>query len=121
MIELNTEELKRLAQVYEHVSCYHDATDAASEDVAVLMAAMPELIAIAERATEVAEKKVSADALADVCKWVYREHDFMYEAACGSMWSFINGNSADNGVNFCQCCGKPVATVDDAIAAEGKP
>jgi hypothetical protein len=34
-----------------------------------------------------------------------------YESACGEMWSFNEGGVKENGVKFCQNCGKPVVVV----------
>lgn len=41
------------------------------------------------------------------CKWTYDEHDYKWDSACGEAWQFTDGGPEDNGVKFCQGCGKP--------------
>lgn len=45
---------------------------------------------------------------ADNCQWTYDEHDYKWDSACGESWQFTDGGPEDNGVKFCQSCGKPV-------------
>lgn len=42
------------------------------------------------------------------CQWTYDEHDYKWDSACGESWQFTDGGPEDNGVKFCQGCGKPV-------------
>jgi hypothetical protein len=44
----------------------------------------------------------------DYCRWTYDEHDYKWDSACGEAWQFTDGGPEDNGVKFCQGCGKPV-------------
>lgn len=46
--------------------------------------------------------------LPEGCKWTYDEHDYKWDSACGESWQFTDGGPEDNGVKFCQGCGKPV-------------
>jgi hypothetical protein len=54
--------------------------------------------------------------LPDGCKWTYDEHDYKWDSACGEAWMFSDGGPIENGVKFCQSCGKPVLL---AAAPEG--
>lgn len=50
------------------------------------------------------------------CEWTYDEHDYKWDSACGEAWMFCDGGPTENGVRFCQSCGKPVLL---AAAPEG--
>lgn len=50
----------------------------------------------------------SAPQPADNCQWTYDEYDYKWDSACGEAWQFTDGGPEDNGVKFCQGCGKPV-------------
>lgn len=44
----------------------------------------------------------------DGCLWTYDDHDYKWNSACGESWTFIDDGPEENGVKFCQGCGKPV-------------
>lgn len=50
------------------------------------------------------------------CEWTYDEHDSKWDSSCGDAWMFCDGGPTENGVKFCQSCGKPVLL---AAAPEG--
>lgn len=50
------------------------------------------------------------------CEWTYDEHDSKWDSSCGDAWMFCDGGPTENGVKFCQNCGKPVLL---AAAPEG--
>lgn len=50
------------------------------------------------------------------CDWTYDEHDYKWDSGCGEAWMFSDGGPTENGVKFCQSCGKPVLL---AAAPEG--
>lgn len=52
----------------------------------------------------------------DGCHWAYDEHDYKWDSGCGEAWMFSDGGPVENGVKFCQSCGKPVLL---AAAPEG--
>ncbi|WP_380692100.1 hypothetical protein [Serratia marcescens] len=54
--------------------------------------------------------------LPDGCKWNYDDIDSKWDSACGDAWMFSDGGPTENGVKFCQGCGKPVLL---AAAPEG--
>lgn len=40
------------------------------------------------------------------CEWSQDEDSGIWNSACGSTWSFHDDGPAENGMNFCHCCGK---------------
>lgn len=44
----------------------------------------------------------------DGCLWTYDDNDYKWDSACGESWTFIEDGPEENGVKFCQGCGKPV-------------
>ncbi|HEJ7902334.1 TPA: hypothetical protein SMI06_001748 [Serratia marcescens] len=42
------------------------------------------------------------------CEWTYDDNDSKWDSACGEAWMFSDGGPTENGVKFCQGCGKPV-------------
>ncbi|CAI0730660.1 Uncharacterised protein [Serratia plymuthica] len=52
----------------------------------------------------------------DGCQWTFDEHDSKWDSGCGEAWMFCDGGPTENGVKFCQNCGKPVLL---AAAPEG--
>lgn len=52
----------------------------------------------------------------DGCQWTFDEHDYKWDSGCGEAWMFSDGGPTENGVKFCQSCGKPVLL---AAAPEG--
>ncbi|RYM48748.1 hypothetical protein [Serratia proteamaculans] len=60
--------------------------------------------------------KLNSPEIPDGCKWTYDEHDYKWDSACGEAWMFSDGGPIENGVKFCQSCGKPVLL---AAAPEG--
>ncbi|MBH2759606.1 hypothetical protein [Serratia ureilytica] len=50
------------------------------------------------------------------CEWTYDDNDSKWDSACGEAWMFSDGGPTENGVKFCQGCGKPVLL---AAAPEG--
>lgn len=57
------------------------------------------------------------------CEW--REVDeadcTTWESACGQKWEFTNDGPAENGVKFCQGCGKPIEIVEARAETEHGP
>lgn len=46
--------------------------------------------------------------VSDACEWHLADEDFgVWDSACGESWSFVDGGPKENGVRFCQGCGKP--------------
>ena len=47
---------------------------------------------------------------AEPCNWTLDDayEGDTYDSACGEKWSFIDGGPVENGVRFCQGCGKAV-------------
>nr|DAF23471.1 MAG TPA: zinc finger domain protein [Caudoviricetes sp.] len=68
------------------------------------------------RAAMLAQPVSSGYKLASGCQWSYDEMDFKWDSSCGESWQFIDGGPSENGVKFCQGCGKPVLL---AAAPEG--
>lgn len=53
------------------------------------------------------------------CEWTYSEHEFSWDTQCGQKWSFTDGGTpAENGMNFCHCCGKGMAFVEPEEGVE---
>lgn len=46
--------------------------------------------------------------ITDGCLWTYDDNDYKWDSACGESWTFIEDGPEENGVKFCQGCGKPV-------------
>ncbi|XPP74327.1 hypothetical protein ACN2AS_05435 [Serratia liquefaciens] len=44
----------------------------------------------------------------DGCQWTFDEHDSKWDSGCGEAWMFCDGGPTENGVKFCQSCGKPI-------------
>jgi len=40
------------------------------------------------------------------CEWSQDDDSGIWNSACGSTWSFHDDGPAENGMNFCHCCGK---------------
>ncbi|WP_225571195.1 hypothetical protein [Pseudomonas sp. Y24-6] len=40
------------------------------------------------------------------CEWSQDEDSGIWNSGCGSIWSFHDDGPAENGMNFCHCCGK---------------
>lgn len=40
------------------------------------------------------------------CEWNQDDDSGIWNSACGSTWSFHDDGPAENGMNFCHCCGK---------------
>lgn len=40
------------------------------------------------------------------CEWSRDDDSGIWNSACGSSWSFHDDGPAENGMNFCHCCGK---------------
>jgi len=83
-----------------------------------LLDAMAEVIRISDRDHEAwdrAKAAISAcraamlQPVSQGCAWTYDEHDYKWDSTCGESWQFTDGGPEDNGVKFCQGCGKPVA------------
>lgn len=51
----------------------------------------------------------------DGCEWKIDEQDYFWSTSCGHTWVFSYVNIEENGVNYCQHCGKHV------LAAAPKP
>ncbi|OJH82256.1 hypothetical protein [Serratia marcescens] len=68
------------------------------------------------RAAMLAQPVSGGYTLASGCQWTYDEMDFKWDSSCGESWQFIDGGPSENGVKFCQGCGKPVLL---AAAPEG--
>lgn len=68
------------------------------------------------RAAMLAQPVSQVGKLPDSCKWTYDEHDYKWDSGCGEAWMFSDGGPTENGVKFCQGCGKPVLL---AAAPEG--
>ncbi|POX19496.1 hypothetical protein C3468_16140 [Serratia marcescens] len=60
------------------------------------------------RAAMLAQPVSGGYKLASGCQWTYDEMDFKWDSSCGESWQFIDGGPSENGVKFCQGCGKPV-------------
>ncbi|EPK7688194.1 hypothetical protein K7Y63_003798 [Serratia marcescens] len=56
------------------------------------------------------------DIIPDSCEWTYDDQDYKWDSGCGDAWMFADGGPTENGVKFCQGCGKPVLL---AAAPEG--
>lgn len=52
-----------------------------------------------------------------VCTWVGAEDAWV--TGCGKEWTFHEDGPAENGMNFCHACGKPVAVEESAEEAAG--
>lgn len=57
--------------------------------------------------------------LASGCQWTYDEMDFKWDSSCGESWQFIDGGPSENGVKFCQGCGKPVLLAAEPEGGNG--
>lgn len=53
----------------------------------------------------VADQRIDEFAGGD-CEWRQDEDSGIWNSACGSSWSFHDDGPAENGMNFCHCCGK---------------
>ncbi|CAI1502083.1 Uncharacterised protein [Serratia grimesii] len=62
------------------------------------------------------EPQIIPNNIPDGCEWIYDAQDCKWDSGCGDAWMFCDGGPAENGVKFCQCCGKPVVL---AAAPEG--
>lgn len=60
--------------------------------------------------------KLNSPEIPDGCHWTFDEHDSTWDSGCGEAWMFSDGGPTENGVKFCQSCGKPVLL---AAAPEG--
>ncbi|MET0950215.1 MAG: hypothetical protein ABWY17_17195 [Pseudomonas sp.] len=40
------------------------------------------------------------------CEWSQDDDSGIWNSSCGSTWSFHDDGPAENGMNFCHCCGK---------------
>ncbi|HEI9849576.1 TPA: hypothetical protein SLN67_002611 [Serratia marcescens] len=60
--------------------------------------------------------KLNSPEIPDGCQWTFDEHDSKWDSGCGEAWMFCDGGPTENGVKFCQNCGKPVLL---AAAPEG--
>ncbi|WP_199634966.1 hypothetical protein JEM67_16180 [Serratia sp. PAMC26656] len=60
--------------------------------------------------------KLNSPETPDGCQWTFDEHDSKWDSGCGEAWMFCDGSPTENGVKFCQSCGKPVLL---AAAPEG--
>ncbi|WP_440492790.1 hypothetical protein [Serratia ureilytica] len=60
--------------------------------------------------------KLKSPEIPDGCQWTFDEHDSKWDSGCGEAWMFCDGDPTENGVRFCQSCGKPVLL---AAAPEG--
>ena len=91
----------------------------------VLVRTMQEFISVME---EFIKKYCvpKADALTgDVCHWkpeMMSDEDEAWRSDCGEVWSFFEGDPADNDVKFCQGCGRRVEIqpVSKALITEGE-
>jgi hypothetical protein len=43
------------------------------------------------------------------CKWVFDDYTCSYDTSCGAKWGFEDGTAKENGVVFCQSCGKKIS------------
>ncbi|MBH3262937.1 hypothetical protein I5R69_15385 [Serratia marcescens] len=59
---------------------------------------------------------LNSPVIPDGCQWTYDEQDYKWDSGCGEAWMFSDGGPVENGVKFCQGCGKPVLL---AAAPEG--
>ena len=53
----------------------------------------------------VADQRIDDFAGGD-CEWCQDEDSGIWNSACGATWSFHDDGPAENGMNFCHCCGK---------------
>lgn len=60
--------------------------------------------------------RLNSPEIPDGCQWTFDEHDSKWDSGCGEAWMFCDGGPTENGVRFCQSCGKPVLL---AAAPEG--
>ena len=44
----------------------------------------------------------------DACDWSYDADDDTWDTACGHRFTLIDGTPAQNQMNFCCYCGKPI-------------
>ncbi|CAI1169689.1 Uncharacterised protein [Serratia liquefaciens] len=69
-----------------------------------------------ERRGDACRAAMLAQPVSQGCVWTYDEHDYKWDSGCGEAWMFSDGGPTENGVKFCQSCGKPVLL---AAAPEG--
>ncbi|MDW5511764.1 hypothetical protein [Serratia proteamaculans] len=86
----------------------HDAWSRAKSAIAACRAAM--------LAQPQNEPQNIPNNIPDTCQWTYDEHDSKWDSGCGDAWMFCDGGPVENGVKFCQGCGKSVSL---AAAPEG--
>ncbi|MEL5338364.1 hypothetical protein PTR34_23940 [Serratia nevei] len=55
----------------------------------------------------------------DGCQWTYDEQDYKWDSGCGEAWMFSDGGPVENGVKFCQGCGKPVLLAAEPEGGNG--
>ncbi|MBO1505208.1 hypothetical protein JKX24_16450 [Serratia proteamaculans] len=68
------------------------------------------------RVDEACRAAMLAQSVSQGCKWTYDENDYKWDSGCGEAWMFSDGGPTENGVKFCQSCGKTVLL---AAAPEG--
>lgn len=73
----------------------------------------------AYRAAMLAQPVSGGYKLASGCQWTYDEMDFKWDSSCGESWQFIDGGPSENGVKFCQGCGKPVLLAAEPEGGNG--
>lgn len=71
------------------------------------------------RAAMLAQPVSGGYKLASGCQWTYDEMDFKWDSSCGESWQFIDGGPSENGVKFCQGCGKPVLLAAEPEGGNG--
>jgi len=47
----------------------------------------------------------------NTCRWVYEEWDDYWEGDCGVTWQLLDNMPAENNMNYCPKCGRPLVAV----------
>ncbi|NRR28853.1 hypothetical protein HSX11_01520 [Oxalobacteraceae bacterium] len=70
---------------------------------------------------KVVAPRPTASGAVDLCAWTINDHENMiWQSSCGEAWSFVDGGPVENGVKFCQGCGKAVDLRPAANGAGGQ-